>query len=151
MTREKNYERGAKAEERISAYIQQHATVECTRSRYPDLLMMIGHQPYGVECKSLVAVNNGNGGRKGNATISSTEMAGMNALLNQSIIPCLVVEIRPPCGPASYSYFFVPWILVDTKYSKRRPAVMALTFYWILQNGQHLGRWLIAAKEGLIQ
>lgn len=149
MTREKNYERGAKAEERIKAYIQQWATAESTGKRYPDLLLMIGHQPYGVECKSLVAVNNANGGRKGNATISSAEMAGMNALVEQGITPCLIVEIRAPCGRACYSYFFIPWIQVDAKYSKRRPGVMALTFYWILQNGENLGRWLVAAKEGM--
>lgn len=152
MTREENYKRGAKAEERIMEYIQKHGAIaERTNARYPDLLMKIDGHSYGVECKSLAAVNNGNGGRKGNAIISSQEMAGMNALVEQDLIPCMVVEIRPPSGPASKSYFFIDWSLVNQKYGERRPVYIALTFYWILQHGQHLGYWLVGKTQEGIQ
>lgn len=149
MTREKNYERGSRGEERTKSFIQQYADTVETSSRYPDLLMNLDGKLYGIECKSLAAVNNGNGGRKGNAILHSTEVAGMNALVEKGIIPCLVVEIRPPSGSSSFSYFFIPWNLVQEKYAKRRPSSLSLTFYWILQNGQNLGVWLLRLKEGL--
>jgi hypothetical protein len=101
--------------------------------------MKLNGSVYGVECKTILGVHSG--GRMGNAKISSTEMHGMNELVDRGIIPCLVVEIRPKTrGPKSY--FFVDWEKVRQKYSRTTPGMISLTFWWILQNGVNLDSWI---------
>lgn len=138
--RGKNYARGAKAEKRIMDLLEISVEVEKTTSRYPDLLMKIDESTYGIECKSILSFHNG--GRPGSAKITATEIAGMNLLVDQNIIPCLIIEIRPRAGPQSNSYFFVDWNLVREKHSKSKPSQMDIGFHWILNNGVNLQYWL---------
>lgn len=141
--RGKNYQRGAKGEERIRKILEDFAQVESSGGLYPDLLMRFENGlTYGVECKSIKAVNAGNGGRKGNIKIHHTEISGMNALVGREIIPCLICEIIPPRGRSTKSYFFIEWDRVREKYNQNRPMTISLTFYWVLQNGLNLQAWL---------
>lgn len=141
--RGKNFARGTKGEERIREILEEFANVESTGARYPDLLMRFDNGPtYGVECKSIKAVNAGNDGRKGNVKIHHTEISGMDALLERDIIPCLICEILPPKGPSNKSYFLLEWDRVKEKYNQKKPMTISLTFYWILQEGLNLKAWL---------
>lgn len=139
MSRQKNYERGAKGEARIMKRLENIGEVSPSSERYPDAYVKVNGSLYGVECKSVLGVHSG--GRMGSAKISSTEIQGMNALIDQDIIPCLIVEIRPRTG-SSRSYFFIPWKKVQEKYSKNTPGQMDISFYWILQNGVNLDSWM---------
>lgn len=76
----------------------------------------------------------------GVAKITSTEMHGMNELIDGEIIPCLIVEIRPK-GRGPKSYLFIDWEKVREKYSKTTPGQLSLTFWWILKNGIKLDSW----------
>ena len=146
--RGKNHALGAKGEERIREILEEYAQVESTGDRYPDLLMTFENGlTFGVECKTIKSVNAGNGGRKGNVKISNTEIAGMNALPEREIIPCMICEIRPPRGPQNRYYLFIEWERVRAKYNQKSPVTASLPFYWIHQNGLNLRAWLVRQTQ----
>lgn len=145
--RGKNYEQGAKGENRIRDVLEEYAVVESTPGRYPDLLMTINDTKYGVECKTIKSVLTvGEKHRMGCAKISREEMMAMNALPGQDIIPCLIVEIRPRTGRRR-PYFYVPWELVQERYVKTSPRMLTLRYYWILDFGLNLRDWLKRQRE----
>lgn len=143
MSRKKNFERGAKGEERIRTLLEEFANVYETPGRYPDLLMKLNGTNYGVECKTVKSVHSfNNGHRMGCLKISAQEMAAMNQLTEQDMTPCLIVEIRPTKGGQTKSYFYIPWEKVKEKYARTTPQMLTLRFYDILNMGLNLRAWL---------
>ena len=147
MAREQNYKIGYQAQDRIKKILQElpDALVETgLQNGYPDLVLACNGSSYGIECKTILGIHAG--GRMGVAKFSSTEIHGMQALLEKDHIPCVIVEIRP--RRRSKVYFFIPWERIFNLYSVKQPSMMSLNFWWILENGVPLNHWLSQVQDG---
>ena len=140
MSHIKNHDIGHDAEKRIAARVvamgAEDVRLSTTPHGSPDLSFLLNGVRFLAECKSVLGVHSG--GRMGVAKVSSTEIQSMDSLsCNGSHVfrKCLIVELRPKTHSRAPHYLWMHWDLVSTAYARRRPAVMSLTFWWLLKNG----------------
>lgn len=148
MAREQNYKIGYQAQDRIKKILQDlpDTSIEAgPQNGYPDLVLACNGSSYAIECKTILGVHAG--GRMGVAKFSSTEVHGMQALLEKGYIPCVIVEIRPH-RRFKKVYFFIPWKRVFDLYSVKQPSMMSLNFWEILETGVPLNHWVSQVQEG---
>ena len=146
-----NHDIGHDAEKRIAARLTamgaQDVRLSTTPHGSPDLSFLLNGVRFLAECKSVLGVHSG--GRMGVAKVSSTEMQTMDSLScdgSHICWKCLIVEVRPKTHSRAPHYLWMHWDLVREIYARRRPAVMSLTFWWLLKNGtplEQIRRWHI--------
>jgi len=151
MTHIQNHEIGHQAESRIAAQVAamgaQDVKLSTTPHGCPDLSFLLNGVRFLAECKTVLGVHAG--GRMGVAKVSSTEIRSMDSLscdYSQVFRKCLIVELRPKTYSRVPHYLWMQWDLVRTAYARRRPAVMSLSFWWLLKNGvplEQIRRWHI--------
>jgi len=137
-----NYDVGHEAERRIAKRLTamgaEDVRLAAAPHDCPDLTFVLNRLRFLVECKTILGVHAG--GRMGVAKVSRTEVQSMESALPYLAHKCLIVELRPTTHSKDPVYLYVHWDLVREVYSHRSPAVMSLTFWWLLRNGLPLER-----------
>lgn len=148
--RTKQYEIGERAEARL----KQELTIPGARfmvplSQHYDLLWGLGDYEFAIECKT--AASRYSNGRIGYAKLPIEQVAHMTMLWKSSapMQPILIVQLRTP-NYRNRAWIVVPWNLVEAQFSKNKPAMISLTFWWLVRNGINLHCWLELLKRGLL-